>query len=230
MQKITAPFTRKLGVDIDGNVANTPKCIRDYVEDKYKISVDLPTIRRIGISKAYPTLTKEQMDDVLESSWRDPDSIELMHPDIPKFLRKACFGETIHYIPYGLSASRGQLPAILRFSSIHDLPLFDILKLGDKNAKAGTAVDVQIEDSVRVARGFGEAGKPIVLTNAASPETMPLMAQYPSIHLASWPAIPDMLQRNKALLRQLHVYGELYTVIPQRRFGASMMPPLTLIP
>ncbi len=209
MTKIEMPFVRRLGVDIDNTVADTSKHIAAYVQERHGIHVSLDIVQRVGVTKAFYMLSKEQLNEALAASWRDPSVIELIDPRIPDLLRTTCEGEMVRFIPVGVTASRGENSNIREWVRDNDVPFEEILQKKRQMEKAQANVDLQLEDSPKVAKAFADLGKPVVMVTDANPELQQLLTPQGFVHYSTWPDIPKYLQGNLRLLNQLGVTQEL---------------------
>ncbi|HUC38729.1 MAG TPA: hypothetical protein VL944_01195 [Candidatus Acidoferrum sp.] len=160
MDGTTLKPRRVIGWDVDDTLFRSTERIEKEALKLYGVGPDQAVLRREGIDKAFPTLSKEQVEALLGISWENPDNPpRLMSPNIPKIF------DQLHALDFQnaiVTASRGNTGNIQLVLQNCGIDYDHFVHVTDRAQKIIPWVLVLVDNSPRTASIYGEAGRPVL--------------------------------------------------------------------
>lgn len=148
-----------VGIDLDDTIADTANAFLNVLRDKYNFSMNREDWRNYYFYRN-PGVINVKVLEVFKETWRSPESIKLLDPEIPEIIKD------IHkkfkvYIVTATLAERSTAEAWLRE---HDIDFDKIIYV--KNARDKGSIDgisIYIDDYYEAAVNIAEKGKDVIV-------------------------------------------------------------------
>jgi len=139
----------KLGVDVDGTLANTVDVFLEYLKKNHEIEVKRADIVNYEMTKHVP-LSKKEVSEIWQRVWEQHPKIQLEDSDAPEVLKRLGDIFEIHIVT-ATNAKEQDLKGWLAANRIH----YDrIQKFKGQVHKVDSKVDVHIDDCFEISELF----------------------------------------------------------------------------
>ncbi len=201
----------KLGIDLDGTLADTEAKLLRVLERRYGIKVTPEDIwgpesgrtfsGTAGIARHF-NLTYEQVKDAFVEAWRDYRDIQLVDESIPRIMRKAQRDYEVCIV----TASYGSRENIEAWLRLNEIPYDRFIQVKSPAEKMKAGMDVQVDDSGSVAKLFGDNNAACVLLSQRwNMADQPSLKEQPTVRIVNgWDEVSGMLESGsvKKLIRK----------------------------
>jgi len=147
----------KLGVDVDGTLANSNDVFRELLKEHY--GIDLNREDETGKKEEVTGLSTEEVLQLLREGWATPDRIFPLDKNLTYFLSLL---HEIYEIYIVTSNHQAPLEVIEGWLKKNGVP-YDRLVITERNEDKANYVDVLVDDALECVEPHANAGKQAVL-------------------------------------------------------------------
>jgi hypothetical protein len=189
---------KTIGFDVDNTLVDTGSLAIAYAKSEFGVEPS-PELRTEGITKAFPTLTRDQVSQILSLAWIAPEKLAPIHPDTQSVfdeIRSCGFDIAI------VTASFGNPENIKLWLNNNGITYDHFYHVKETRGKLEVPTHVLVDDSIRTGLMFAEAGKPYLwMEGDVTKETRSRLVSYPTVFpIKTLDDVPRLLSSNNLLI------------------------------
>ncbi|MDE1828446.1 MAG: hypothetical protein KGH65_04770 [Candidatus Micrarchaeota archaeon] len=148
----------KLGVDVDGTLANTVDVFLEYLKKNHQIEVDREEIVSYEMTKHVP-LSKKEVHGIWKRVWEEHPKIKLEDANAPEVLKRLGDRFEIHIV----TATNAREQDLKGWLSANRIPYNKIQKFKGQVHKVDSKVDVHVDDCFEISELFIKSNIRLIL-------------------------------------------------------------------